>query len=103
MLMCTLNMMACSQNTHMKEEALSGKETKYFSNNYIEARKKFLNVSYTVGATVESFQNPNTGPDGGPLFTDVALIGPKDARTILVLMSGTHGVEASADQASKPV
>jgi len=85
--------MACSQNTHKEKEALSRKETKYFSNDYIEARKKFLNASHTVDATVESFQNPNTGPDGGPLFTDVALIGTKDARTILVLMSGTHGVE----------
>ena len=65
----------------------------YFSANYLEARQKFLDASYAVGADVEHFQNPHIGPQGEPLFTDVALIGPKEATSVLVLTSATHGVE----------
>ena len=69
------------------------KETMHFSDNYEEARQKFLEASRTAGARLESYRNPNKGPEGGHLFTDVASIGPGDANTILVLESGTHGVE----------
>jgi hypothetical protein len=77
---------------------LSGAQTgtevmQYFSANYLEARQKFLDASHAAGADLEHFRNPHTGPQGEPLFTDVALIGPKDANTILVLSSATHGVE----------
>jgi len=65
----------------------------YFSANYLEARQKFLDASRAAGADLEHFQNPHTGPQGEPLFTDVALIGPRDANTFLVLSSATHGVE----------
>ena len=68
----------------------------YFSFDYQEARYKFLDASTAIGAKIESFKNPNSGPEGEPLFTDVALIGPKDAKDILVLGSGTHGVEGFA-------
>jgi hypothetical protein len=33
------------------------------------------------------------GPDGQPLFADVALLGPADAANVVVVISGTHGVE----------
>ncbi len=68
----------------------------YFSSDYQEARHKFLEASTAIGANIESFKNPNPGPEGEPLYTDVALIGPKDAAVILVLVSGTHGVEGFA-------
>jgi len=70
--------------------------TKYFSRDYSEARQKFLEASHAIGVDIESFRNPETGPEGKPLFTDIALIGPKDANVILVLVSGTHGVEGFA-------
>jgi succinylglutamate desuccinylase len=65
----------------------------YFSENYTEARRKFLDAAHAAGADVEHFQNPHSGPQGEPIFTDLALIGPRDANTFLVLSSGTHGVE----------
>lgn len=68
----------------------------YFASNYTAARQKFLDATRAAGAQVESVQNPHTGVDGGTLFTDVAVIGPKDAHTFLVLSSGTHGVEGFA-------
>ncbi len=67
--------------------------TEYFSTGYGEARAKFLEACGAAGARVESFENPNSGPDGEPLFTDVAELGPGDAGAVLVLGSGTHGVE----------
>jgi hypothetical protein len=75
-------------------ENQSGKEAmQYFSANYLEARQKFLDASLAAGADLEHFRNPHSGPQGELLFTDVALIGPKNANTILILSSATHGVE----------
>ena len=68
----------------------------YFSSDYQEARRKFLEASNAIGAGIESFKNPNSDPESEPLYTDVAVIGPKDAKAILVLGSGTHGVEGFA-------
>jgi hypothetical protein len=68
----------------------------YFSTNYKEACNKFLEAAQASGATIESFRNPHTGPHGEALYMDVAAIGPKSAKDILVLGSGTHGVEGFA-------
>ncbi|MBL8702919.1 MAG: M14 family metallopeptidase [Alphaproteobacteria bacterium] len=66
----------------------------YFSQSYAEAREKFLAALEAGGGVLlESCENPNKGPDGGRLFTDVGRIGPGDARKILVLVSSTHGIE----------
>jgi len=65
----------------------------YFSSTYNEARKKFLEAAHGSGAQVESIKHPYDGPNGEPLFTDVAVIGTSDAKNVLVLSSGTHGVE----------
>ena len=71
----------------------------YFSGSYREARDKFLLSAAAAGARIESFQHPHAGPDGMPLFIDVAVIGRDDADRILVLASGTHGVEGFAGSA----
>jgi hypothetical protein len=39
---------------------------------------------------------PLKGPDGETLATDVALVGPADAKNLLIVISGTHGVEGLA-------
>jgi hypothetical protein len=65
----------------------------YFSGNYAEARARFLEACSDAGATIESHQNPNVGPLQEELWTDVARLGPPDADAVLVLCSGTHGVE----------
>jgi hypothetical protein len=64
-----------------------------FSASYAEAREKFLAAATAAGAALEAYDNPNRGPDGGSLATDTAWLGPDDARRVLVLISGTHGVE----------
>ena len=64
-----------------------------FGSDYPEARGKFLVAAKAAGAALEAVVNPNRGPDGGELATDVAWIGPRDAERVLVMLSGTHGVE----------
>ena len=76
--------------------AWAGIDEGIFSANYAEARAKFLDASKAAGARVESFKNPNAGPDGEALYTDIATLGPSDAKAVLVLGSGTHGVEGFA-------
>lgn len=71
----------------------------YFSSSYEEARNKFLKASQEAGASIESYKNPEVDEDGSSLFLDAAFIGSKDAKTILILASGTHGVEGFAGSA----
>ena len=65
----------------------------YFSADYDEARAKFIEAARAAGANLTDFMNPNSGPSGGPLYTDVAILGARDATSKLVLGSATHGVE----------
>ena len=70
---------------------------KHFSESYAEARNRFLDAARHTGAPLETFENPVAkGPKGETLATDVALFGPADATKLLILVSGTHGVEGFA-------
>ncbi len=64
-----------------------------FSESYSEARSKFLAAAEAANARVDTYDNPNRGPDGDGLHTDVASLGSNDAEGVLLLGSGTHGVE----------
>ncbi|HAP74796.1 MAG TPA: DUF2817 domain-containing protein [Acidimicrobiaceae bacterium] len=64
-----------------------------FSASFAEARAAFVEAATAAGASLSSHAHPETGPDGGALTTDCAWIGPADAAKVLVLVSGTHGVE----------
>jgi hypothetical protein len=65
----------------------------YFSPDYRSAREKFLAAARHAGAKVATHENPATGPDGKPVYTDVALIGAASADRVLLINSATHGVE----------
>lgn len=68
--------------------------TQYFSDNYFEARDKFLAAAEEAGGKVESHLNPNgVGPNGEALYTDVAVFGDPTSPKTLVIVSGTHGNE----------
>lgn len=65
-----------------------------FPANYADARRRFLALSTEAGFTVESHvHRAHRGPDGEELACDVARRGPADARDVLLISSGTHGVE----------
>lgn len=65
----------------------------FFAADYPEARGLFLDAAREAGARLVHYDHPLTGPDGGALATDVALLGAEDAPLALVLSSATHGVE----------
>ncbi|HTD05667.1 M14 family metallopeptidase [Undibacterium sp.] len=67
---------------------------KYFSQTYAEAREKFIAAARIRGLEVERTVHPDqVGPGNEALSIDTALFLPADAEAILVVSSGTHGVE----------
>lgn len=64
-----------------------------FGSDYGASRALFLEAARTEGASLESVRHPERGPDGAELFTDIALVGDRNAENVLVLISATHGVE----------
>ncbi|MBS0564725.1 MAG: DUF2817 domain-containing protein [Proteobacteria bacterium] len=66
-----------------------------FPRGYAAMQARFLAAAEAAGAAVTRFAHPLHGPDGGPLSTDVALLGPADASRVLLIVSGTHGVEGA--------
>src|SRR5437899_2243295 len=67
--------------------------------NYIESRNKFNSLARSLGAESRIFFLDVTGRDNVRLSTDVAYLGAADAQTIVVIASGTHGVEGYAGAA----
>jgi hypothetical protein len=64
-----------------------------FAKDYSEAREKFLNAAAITKAEHRAFAYDVAGPQGERLTTDVVWLGDPDRPNVLVLMSGTHGVE----------
>ncbi len=60
---------------------------------YQQARTEFLDAAARLDARISHYEHPLTGPDGGNLATDVAVLGSPDAKRRLLVISGTHGVE----------
>jgi hypothetical protein len=60
---------------------------------YPDARARFVNSVTDTGARTSTEPHPLTGPDGGPLAIDVAEWGPPDAAEVVLVVSGTHGIE----------
>ena len=66
----------------------------YFSATYADARAKFLAACDDRGLKVDSRLNSRAkGAQGEALYMDIARIGSDQAKKVLFLMSGTHGVE----------
>ncbi len=66
---------------------------------YLAARQRFLGAAAIAGAEVTSFPHPLSGREGEELAIDVATLGPDDASSVLLIVSGTHGVEGYAGSA----
>ncbi len=72
-----------------------------FHRHYDAARAQFLAQVNQVPRLLccEPHALHDSGPQGQPLFTDCAWIGSDGASRVLVLISGTHGVEGYAGSA----
>ncbi len=69
----------------------------HFSETYEDARAKFLGAARAAGAEVTSYPHPL----GEGLHLDVAVQGPKGAANVLVIGSGTHGIEGFPGSAAQ--
>ena len=67
---------------------------RHFSQTYAEARSKFLEALAAHRTQAAQHVHPTArGRDGEDLAMDCALFGPASAERLLILSSGTHGVE----------
>ena len=64
-----------------------------FSSTYADARTAFLTACARNGGEIVSHRHPLAGPDGAPLFLDESRFGRPDARCVVFVASGTHGIE----------
>ncbi|MBZ2188323.1 M14 family metallopeptidase [Alcanivorax sp. JB21] len=69
-----------------------------FPASYAEARQRFLALAAGQGV-LRAHAGAERGPDGETLESHSVWSGPEDASRVLVLMSGTHGVEGLAGSA----
>lgn len=73
-----------------------------FSPTYAQARTRFLRTAQRWGADLTAYENDTVrGPDGERLYCDVARVGARDAETVFVTVSGTHGVEGFCGAAAQ--
>ena len=71
-----------------------------FSNSYEEAREKFLFAAKQADAECQSFEHPFARTASNTVLTlDTAWLGPRDAKNVMVMISGTHGPESYAGAA----
>lgn len=71
-----------------------------FADDYAGARERFLSACESLPeVALGAVACPAAGPGGESLHTDVAWLGDADAGNVLVVMSGTHGVEGFAGSA----
>lgn len=63
------------------------------STSYADARAAFLEAAATANARLTSIAHPLAGLDGEELFVDVAEVGPEAGSNVILVVSGTHGVE----------
>ncbi len=72
---------------------------RFFPESYRNARENWKAASHTVcsnnavSATAWTYTHSDTGPDNETLGSDMLWLGPRQASRVLVLISGTHGVE----------
>lgn len=72
-----------------------------FSLRYRDARDKFTAAIETSSIIEKSnkHRHPEKGPNGEKLFCDIAWAGNPDAKNLLILISGLHGVEGGVGSA----
>ena len=71
-------------------------DPRHFSATPAEADEKFAAACRKAGVSPVIFTHPLKGPDGEPLATMLAEVGPPEAPRSLMVVSGTHGIEGYA-------
>jgi hypothetical protein len=74
----------------------------YFAPNYGSARDRFLGLARSAGAALTTYEHAGArGPAGERLHVDVARLGPVSAPKVLLVVSGTHGLEGFCGSAAQ--
>lgn len=60
---------------------------------YQTQRQRFMTAAEQHNGVVTSYPHPLRGPQGEALYTDVVVIGNPAAQKLMLIISGTHGVE----------
>lgn len=68
----------------------------HYAESYFDARELFCKSCETNKHAIKKYKNPFLGPNKEQLYTDTTLIGPKNAKKILIIVSATHGIEGFA-------
>jgi Protein of unknown function (DUF2817) len=71
----------------------------YFASDYFAARHTFLTRAHACGARIVTYPIGARGPGDRELAIDSAYLGAEQPRRLLVVLSGTHGVEGFAGSA----
>ena len=71
----------------------------YFSEDYFSARRKFLKTAQDLDLPVQSYGHPLSQDAEHELATDVVVLGDQAASNLLIINSGTHGLEGLAGSA----
>ncbi|PKM11760.1 MAG: DUF2817 domain-containing protein [Gammaproteobacteria bacterium HGW-Gammaproteobacteria-3] len=72
-----------------------------FAENYFDARDKFLAACAPLPGQLKSLRQPVAHYENRPLFTDVFRLGSEQAEKVLIVISGTHGVEGFCGSAAQ--
>ena len=72
-----------------------------YSPDYAAARARFRNVALRAGATLDSLPIAALGPNGESLTIDIAWLGARRPRRVVLHITGIHGVEAFAGSATQ--
>lgn len=64
-----------------------------FPEDYAHGRQQWLQALRGLAARHQPFPCTGNGPKGEALVTDTAWLGPEQAKAVLVILAGTHGVE----------
>jgi hypothetical protein len=70
--------------------------TTFFSATITEADQKFADAAGQADADLVTVLHPLPGPGGEPLHVSIARVGATPAAQVLLVMSGTHGIEGFA-------
>ena len=69
---------------------------------YSEARRRFIDAARASGAQLAHYPHPHArGPGGEALYLDAATLGRPDAPNVMVIGSGTHGIEGYTGSAAQ--
>jgi len=78
---------------------LSPERESFFSPDYRTARDRFRDAALGAGASLDALALQARGPQQEDLTIDIARLGERGARRVLLHTSGLHGVEAFAGSA----